>query len=270
MNNKIDNVMVTLLKAKEDITNNVNIKNSNKSSYDEVIKNLDNIIVNYTIKNKMTNKEILDCAMSLYEHKEQNKFIEKIKNLSPKKFIQKTKNKIIENYKKKEIKKKYEEEIVLLVKNKLKSMIDEDRKNANIPEKNQEEKQIDMQKNNVKSVPIFDKDIVKIIDVKKIGTFIFQDDDNYFVYKETDNINNSNIEKSALVKFSSLDQAIIYSIDDNVSVKDIRNDFNKFKNKYDNLDDYIVDKRYSKNLYNNIDSIDNNMKMNSEIKQQKI
>ena len=95
MNNKVDDVMITLLKAKENIMNK-----SNNGSYDDIITGLDNMIVDYTIKNKMTNKEILDCAMSLYEHKGKNKFMEKIKNLSPSKLIQRTKNKIIENHKK--------------------------------------------------------------------------------------------------------------------------------------------------------------------------
>ena len=96
MNNKVDDVMITLLKAKEDIMNK-----SNNGFYNDIITGLDNMIVDYTIKNKMTNKEILDCAMSLYEHKGKNKFMEKIKNLSPSKLIQRTKNKIIENHKKK-------------------------------------------------------------------------------------------------------------------------------------------------------------------------
>ncbi len=280
MNNKIDDVMITLLKAKENIMNK-----SNNGSYDDIITGLDNMIVDYTIKNKMTNKEILDCAMSLYEHKGKNNFMEKIKNLSPSKLIQRTKNKIIENHKKKQIREKYEEEIVLLVKDRLKTMIDEDRKKTTTPDKTQEkqkdffkDKNISIVNNGIisiddnldidkdRSILVLDKEMAKIVDVNKAGTFIFQDNDNYFVYRKSDNIHNSDIEKSQLVKFSSLDQAIVYSIDDNVSAKDIRNDFGKFKNKYGNLDNFISDKRSLKKSRSNINYVDNSINMNLETK----
>ena len=96
MNNKIDDVMITLLKAKEDVINY-----SGKENVDDTIKGLDNLIVDYTIKNKMSNKEILDCAMSLYDHKRDKSFIEKIKEFSPSKIAKRTKNIIVENRKKK-------------------------------------------------------------------------------------------------------------------------------------------------------------------------
>lgn len=290
MNNKVDDIMISLLKTKDDIKNS-NLKSSNKSSYENLIVGLDNLIVDYTIQNKMTNKEILDCAMSLYEHKEKNKFVERIKELKPNKLFKRVKEKIIENHKKKEIRQRYEEEIVLLVKDRLKTMIDDDRKKDTAPEQSKEKQKdffkdknisivnkgiiniddnLDKKKNidKDKSVYVFDKDMVKIIDVKKAGTFIFQDNDNYFVYKESDNINNSSIEESQLVKFSSLDQAIIYSIDNNVSSKDVRNDFDKFKNKYGNLEDYIVDKRYMSKNQGNINYVNNSINMNLETKKQ--
>lgn len=258
MYNKIDDVTITLLKAKEDIMNK-----SNNGSFDDVIKGLDNIIVDYTINNKMTNKEILDCAMSLYEYKRNNTFIEKIKNLSPSKLIQRTKNKIIENHKKKEIKKKYEEEIVLLVKDRLKTMIDEDRKKTT-ETKEIKEQQKDFLKD--KTILVLDKEMAKIVDLKKTDTFIFQDNDNFFVYRKSDNVNNSNNENLQLVKFSTLDQAIVYSIDNNVSADDIRNDFNKFKNKYGELDNFINDKRSIKKSHSDINYVDNSINMNLETK----
>ncbi|MCI8445910.1 MAG: hypothetical protein HFH31_00290, partial [Bacilli bacterium] len=204
------------------------------------------------------------------EHKEKNKFIEKIKNLSPKKLIQKAKNKIIENHKKKEIRQKCEEEIVLLVKDRLKSMIDEDRKKTTTPEETKEQQKDFLKDEKEKSILVLDKEMVKLIDLKKAGTFITQDNENYFVYRKSNNDHNLNIENSQLVKFSSLDQAIVYSIDDNVSAKDIRNDFDKFKNKYGDLGNFINDKRSIKNSHGNINYVDNSISMNLEKKQQKI
>lgn len=290
MNNKVDDIMISLLKIKNDIKNS-NLKVSNKSSYENLIIGLDNLIVDYTIQNKMTNKEILDCAMSLYEQKEKNKFIERIKEFKPNRLFKRVKNKIIENHKKKEIRQRYEEEIVLLVKDRLKTMIDDDRKKDTAPEQSKKkqkdffkDKNISIvnkgiinidenmnKKNNIdkdNSIYVFDKDMVKIIDIKKTGTFIFQDNDNYFVYKESDNLNNFSIEESQLVKFSSLDQAIVYSIDNNISSKDVRNDFDKFKNKYGNLEDFIVDKRNMSKNQGNINYVNNSINMNLETKKQ--
>ena len=188
MNNKIDNTMITLLKAKEDILNK-----SIDGSCEDIIIGLDNMIVDYTIKNKMTNKEILDCAMSLYEHKEKNKFIEKIKQFNPNKLIQKTKNKIIENRKKKEIREKYVEEIVLLVKDRLKSMIDDNHKKTTTPEETKVKQKDFLKNKNIsinnkeiinidnnldvdkdRPILVLDKEMAKLIDVKKNWYFHFQ------------------------------------------------------------------------------------------------
>lgn len=103
MNNKIDNVLFSLLKAKESIINNSSI-DINNSSYKDVVNGLDNIITDYTINNKMSNKEILDCALSIYGRKYDNKFLEKLNNLRPSKIIDKVKNKIDEYHKKKKLK----------------------------------------------------------------------------------------------------------------------------------------------------------------------
>lgn len=119
MKNKLDDVLISLLEAKTNI-NNSNLKNTDNNSYNELVSGLDNMIVNYTIKNKMTNKEILDCALSLVEPKKSNKFVERLKtireNLSIKNTFNKIKTKIVENRKKKEIKQQYEKEITDLVK----------------------------------------------------------------------------------------------------------------------------------------------------------
>lgn len=249
MNNKIDDVMFTLLKAKEDIKNKSHTRKDDTSSYEEVINGLNNLVVNYTIDNKMTNKEIIDCAMSLYEHKKKNGILDKIKNLSPRRLISKTKDKIVENRKKKEIRERYETEIVLLVKDRLKTMIDDDRKKTSPEEEVEKDKKTDLHNEkeslnikNGKSVFIFDKDIAKVVDIKKTGTFIFQDQNNYFVYRESDNISNS-FEKSHLERFSTVEQAIIYSIDEKVSAKDVKNNFNQLKSNYGNLNDCVIDKR---------------------------
>ncbi len=87
MNNKVDDVLFFLLKAKENIVNNSNI-NINDNTYKNVITGLDNIITDYTINNKMSNKEILDCALSLYERKPKNNFFAKLNNIRPKKIIE--------------------------------------------------------------------------------------------------------------------------------------------------------------------------------------
>ncbi len=287
MNNKIDDVMITLLKAKEDVINY-----SGKENVDDTIKGLDNLIVDYTIKNKMSNKEILDCAMSLYDHKRDKSFIEKIKEFSPSKIAKRTKNIIVENRKKKEFRQKYEEEIVKLVKDRLKSMIDEDRKKDIPPKEDTKTKQKDLNKDTIlinngiidisdnldkdkdkninNSILVLDKDLAKIIDVKKAGTFIFQDNDNFFVYRKSDNIDVTDIEKSQLTRFTSLDQAILYSIDDKVTAKDVRNNFDKLKSNYGNLDEYIIGERRLKNSHGNINYVNNSINMNLETKHQTI
>ncbi len=270
MNNKVDDVLFFLLKAKENIVNNSNI-NINDNTYKNVITGLDNIITDYTINNKMSNKEILDCALSLYERKPKKNFFTKLNNIRPKKIIENIKNKINENHKKKEFKEQYEKELVDLVKERLKTMIDEDRKNKDKTKddiekdlKPDKEKVfvnngiIDISNNEVpekdlKSIPIYNKDIVEIIDTSKVGNFIFKDDDNYCVYRHIDNENkNKNISNSNIVKFNNMGQAVIYAIDDKLSEKEVKTNFEKYKNNYGNLASYIDDKRGLTNVKTNI------------------
>lgn len=267
MNNKVDDVLFSLLKAKENIVNNSNI-NINDNTYKNVITGLDNIITDYTINNKMSNKEILDCALSLYERKPKNNFFAKLNNIRPKKIIENIKNKINENHKKKEFKEQYEKELVDLVKERLKTMINEDRKNKDKTKddmekdlKSDKEKIfvnngiIDISNNEVpekylKSIPIYNKDIAEIIDTSKVGNFIFKDDDNYCVYRHIDNENkNKNI---SIVKFNNMGQAVMYAIDDKLSEKEVKTNFEKYKNNYGNLASYIDDKRGLTNVKTNI------------------
>lgn len=103
MNNKVDDVLFFLLKAKENIVNNSNI-NINDNTYKNVITGLDNIITDYTINNKMSNKEILDCALSLYERKPKKNFFTKLNNIRPKKSLKILKIKLMKIIKKKSLK----------------------------------------------------------------------------------------------------------------------------------------------------------------------
>ena len=50
----------------------------------------------------------------------------------------------------------------------------------------------------------------------------------------------------------------------------MRNDFDKFKNKYGNLDNFINDKRTIKKSHSNINYVDNSINMDLETKHQKI
>jgi len=284
MNKKIDDVLFSLIQAKENITNNSGF-NINDDSYKSLVDGLDNLITDYTLNSKMSNKEIIDCAASLYG-RNNNNFLDKIKNLHPKKIIANIKNRIDDYHKKKELKNKYEDEIVLMIKERLKSMVDKDSKNSISQNEDIKEKQSEYQKdketiiinngiidmNNSTDVNkhgpilVLDKDMAKIVDLKKSGTFVFQDNDNFYAFREADN---SNIEKTNFVKFSSLDQAIVYCIDRSTSAKDVRNDFNKFKNKYNNLDKFINDKRNTKKTHSNINYVDNSINMNLEEKENK-
>lgn len=277
MNNNVDDVLFTLLKAKENIKNNSKI-NINDSTYKDVLSGLDNIITTYTINNKMSNKEILDCALSLYERKP-NKFLNKINNLKPKKIIENIKNRINDYHKKKETKKQFENEIVILVKEKLKNMIDDDRNakdktkdtiknttNENIKTKefyiNEDNIYInndiiDVDNNtpniNQKSIPIYNKDIAELINLQKASNFIFKDGDTYNVYRKSDNKNtDGNINKANIAKFDNLGQAILYSIDDKLSFNDVKVNFDKLKDNYENLASYVSDKR---NINSNKSSI---------------
>ena len=171
-------------------------------------------------------------------------------------------------------------------------MIDEDRKKDIPPKEDTKTKQKDLNKDTIlinngiidisdnldkdkdkninNSILVLDKDLAKIIDVKKAGTFIFQDNDNFFVYRKSDNIDVTDIEKSQLTRFTSLDQAILYSIDDKVTAKDVRNNFDKLKSNYGNLDEYIIGERRLKNSHGNINYVNNSINMNLETKHQTI
>lgn len=237
MNNKVDDVLLSLLKAKESITNNSNIDLSN-SSYKDVISGLDDIITNYTINNKMSNKEILDCALSIYGRKYNNKFLEKLNNLRPSKIIEKVKNKINEYHKKKETKKRYEEEIVNMVKEKLRIMIEEDRKSKKQTQDTPTHNKEKSVNNTVEKIPIYSKEVAdRLIKEKHSKNFIFQNENEYCIYRKTKD------SSPEIVKVSNLNQAIICAKDKNVSSNEIMKNFDKYKNNYGNLAELVTDKR---------------------------
>lgn len=260
----------------------------------------------------MSNKEIVDCALSLYGKKENNKFLEKLNNFRPTKIFENIKKKITAYQEKKEMKRQFEEEIASLVKQKLKSMIDEDRKNMgkdkeqNINEEikketlyngkakeqeqniNKESKKetlyngkehviinnsgiIDISDSDIPyknvgedtRIPIYNKDVADLIDNTKSGTFIFKNRDNYSVFRKSDNEKNI----TSTVEFSSLGQAILYAIDDNLSVNDVKKNFDKHKNNYGNLANYVVDKRGLNNGYGKINNININNNFSNKEKQ---
>ena len=123
MNNKVDDVLYKLVETKKFIAKAALSDNSN-TSYENTIKGLNNIIVDYTMNNKMSRKEILDITFSLYDIEVEKTFLDKVKDfLNIPKHIKNTKKKIIENHKKKETKKKYEKEIKKLNKDKKKKII---------------------------------------------------------------------------------------------------------------------------------------------------
>ena len=110
MNNKVDDVLYKLVETKKFIAKAALNDNSN-TSYENTIKGLNNIIVDYTMNNKMSRKEILDITFSLYDIEVEKTFLDKVKDfLNIPKHIKNTKEKIIENHKKKETKKQYEKE----------------------------------------------------------------------------------------------------------------------------------------------------------------
>lgn len=169
MNKKIDDVLYSLLETKKFIVKK-SLNNKSDISYDNTIKNLDNLIVDYTLNNKMSKKEILDTTFSLYDIEVKKGVSEKIKdffNIS--KHIQNTKEKITENHKKKEIKKQCEEEIVNLVKEKLQVMIQEDKKNSSkdkdieIEIENKTDKNIinDIKKTHIKNNNIINNKVIE-------------------------------------------------------------------------------------------------------------
>lgn len=127
MNNKVDDVLYKLIETKKFIAKAALNDNSN-TSYENAIKGLHNIIVDYTMNNKMSRKEILDITFSLYDIEVEKTFLDKVKDLlNIPKHIKNTKEKITKNHKKKETKKQYEKEIESLVKDKLKEMIKQDK-----------------------------------------------------------------------------------------------------------------------------------------------
>ena len=213
----------------------------------------------------MSSKEILDCALSLYGSNNKS-FLDKLKNLRPKKIIGNLKKRIDEYNKKKELKNKYADEIVIMVKDRLRKAIEDDKKVESQPtskENIEKEKTI---KSNVKLVnngiinanskevshtlddksriPIYDKELGSIIDTMKSGTFIYQDKDNFIVYRESDN-KSKDLGITSQVEFPTLNQAIVYAIDDKLSITDVKDNFDKFKNDYGNLANYVKDKNWN-------------------------
>ena len=94
MNNKVDDVLYKLVVAKAALNDNSN------TSYENTIKGLNNIIVDYTMNNKMSRKEILDITFSLYDIEVEKTFLDKVKDfLNIPKHIKNTKEKIIEKKK---------------------------------------------------------------------------------------------------------------------------------------------------------------------------
>lgn len=278
--NKVDDVLFSLLKAKEDITKKSNI-NKNDNAYKEVINGLDNIISAYTINNKMSNKEILDCALSIYGNNNKS-YLDKFKSLFPNRIIKNFKERINNYHKKKENKQQFEKEIVFIVKERLKKMIDDDKKIKNHIDNIVKDNNIVSKKNisinensidntivnngiinngtpnkNLNFVPIYNKDVVELMDLQKTNNFIYKDEDSYKVYRTIDNKNKeTNINKINVAKFDCLGQAILYAINDKLSFNDVITNFDKLKDNYGNLATYVTDKRNLDN-YNNINIVNN-------------
>ena len=74
MNNKVDDVLYKLVETKKFIAKAALNDNSN-TSYENTIKGLHNIIVDYTMNNKMSRKEILDITFSLYDIEVEKTFL---------------------------------------------------------------------------------------------------------------------------------------------------------------------------------------------------
>ena len=79
MNKKIDDVLYSLLETKKFIVKK-SLNDKSDISYDNTIRNLDDLIVDYTINNKMSKKEILDTTFSLYNIERKKSISEKIKD----------------------------------------------------------------------------------------------------------------------------------------------------------------------------------------------
>lgn len=104
MNNKVDDVLYKLVETKKFIAKAALNDNSN-TSYENTIKGLNNIIVDYTMNNKMSRKEILDITFSLYDIEVEKTFLDKVKEfLNIPKHIKNTKEKKLKIIKKKKLK----------------------------------------------------------------------------------------------------------------------------------------------------------------------
>lgn len=104
MNNKVDDVLYKLIETKKFIAK-ATLNDKSNTSYENTIKGLHNIIVDYTMNNKMSRKEILDITFSLYDIEVEKTFLDKVKDLlNIPKHIKNTKEKIIKNHKKKKLK----------------------------------------------------------------------------------------------------------------------------------------------------------------------
>ena len=275
--NNIDDVLLSLIQAKENIVHNQKVS-MNDDTYNNLVNGLDDLITDYTINNQMSSKEILDCALSLYGSNNKS-FLDKIKNLRPKKIIGNLKKRINKYNKKKELKNKYADEIVIMVKDRLRKVIEDEKKLENQPtSKENIEKEKTIQSNvklvnnciinaNSKEVshtlddknriPIYDKELGSIIDTMKSETFIYQDKDNFIVYRESDN-KSKDLGITIQVEFATLNQAIVYAIDDKLSITDVKDNFDKFKNDYGNLANYVKDKRGLDHNYSNINIVNIN------------
>lgn len=242
MNNKIDSVLLSLLQTKESIVNNFELKDTNIRAYKDTIKGLDNVIVDYTLKNQMTVEEVLKCATSLYVKKEKTKFQKKIEEiietLKPNNLYKKVKDKVKEHNKKKEDKKRYEKEVLELVKDRLKNVIEIDNQNIteekDIDKSNEELKKKD---ENLKKVSIYNKDTAdKLMANKNIDSFVYSNDNKYFACQKI----NNNFQVS---EFDKLGKAVICVIDEKLSPKYINDNFDTIKNDYGDLSKITKDKR---------------------------
>lgn len=68
MNNKTDEVYMTLLKAKQNIAEYARKKVKNEKwqpYYNGIVEQIDDIIVDYAITTKMSSEEILDCLFEM-------------------------------------------------------------------------------------------------------------------------------------------------------------------------------------------------------------
>lgn len=84
MDKKIDEVYMTLLKAKQSIVEYTNNKVKNKNwrpYYNSIVEELDNIIADYSITTKMSYEEILDCLFEIGADDENSIFYDTYKSI---------------------------------------------------------------------------------------------------------------------------------------------------------------------------------------------